>query len=128
MMLPIYRYGSMSVNEARMNAGFSLAQTLELLEISSSTWYRWCNASAPGWSLRLLECYAGHLDHLGWRGWQIQRGKLFTYDLSHHYYWTKGDLLVHAANLSKAAVPITIRQSANGETNASLSVVVRPTT
>lgn len=40
----------------------------------------------------------------------------------------KGDLLVHAANLSKAAVPITIRQSANGETNASLAVVVRPTT
>lgn len=112
MMLPIYRYGSITLNEARLRAGFSLPHTLELLNISPSTWYRW-QQQAPPWAFRLLECYAGHLDHLGWHGWQIQNGRLFTYDLNYRYFWTPADFLIHAHNLSEHATPQIIRAAAN---------------
>lgn len=113
MMFPLYRYGSITINEARLQAGFSLPEVLELFEISQSTWYRWKQSGAPRWAFRLLECHAGHLDHLGWKGWQIRHGRLFSHELHYRYYWQRSDLLIHAHGLSPNVIPQSIRASAN---------------
>lgn len=113
-MFPLFHYGSMSIEEARLQAGFFVHECLALFGISDSTWSRWKKNGAPVWAFRLLECYAGHMDHLGWKHWRITaNGKLVCNGLSSRLWWTPADLLIHAHNLSVSVIPSSNRLSSN---------------
>ncbi|WP_090539975.1 hypothetical protein [Halopseudomonas formosensis] len=86
----------MSIDEARLKAGFFVGECLELFGISERTWYRWCQHGAPIWAYRLLHLRAGHLDQLGWKHWQIREGILYFDGFkSHGYQWEPGELLAY---------------------------------
>ncbi|MEB3736242.1 hypothetical protein ULF88_24115 [Halopseudomonas pachastrellae] len=86
----------MSIEEARLKAGFFVGECLDLFGISERTWYRWCQHGAPIWAYRLLHLRAGHLDQFGWKHWQIRSGILyFDGFTSHGYEWEPGELLAY---------------------------------
>lgn len=83
----------MELDYLRREAGLTIPKTLELLGISERTWRRWNRTKAPTWAPRLLRFYAGYLDELGWKRWQIRDGDLYCGDLHHCYRWNPGDLI-----------------------------------
>lgn len=85
-----------SLNETRLEAGFFVREVCEMLGISERTWYRWQRSEkAPKWSYLALRTLSGRLDFLGWRGWYIERGVLYTEKHSPKLYnWKPEDLTV----------------------------------
>lgn len=60
----------------RLDAGLSVKQLLALVGRGPATWMRWRKSGAPAWVGVLLRMKAGYLDHLGWSGWRIHKGRL----------------------------------------------------
>lgn len=84
------------IEETRLEAGFFVREVCENLGISERTWYRWKQKnSAPIWALRAIKLMSGKLDFLGWNGWYIEQGVLYTEKHSlKNYNWTPGQLMV----------------------------------
>jgi len=80
--------------EARIYAGLSVDDCIELCDVSRRTWYRWRSESAPKWAVRLILSQAGTLDHLGWTDWQIRGGRLYCNQLSYRYWWEPQHLVM----------------------------------
>ncbi len=82
------------LDEARALAGLSIAACIDLCDISSRTWYRWCHDGAPRWATRLILSTRGTLDRFGWKDWEIRHGRLYYNQLSYRYYWDPVRLVV----------------------------------
>ncbi len=67
-----------SLRPLMLLAGLSLSQTLDLLQISKVTFYRWERIQQPDpVASKLLSIYAGYLPWPAWRGWEMHRNRLF---------------------------------------------------
>lgn len=59
-------------------ARMSLPETLEFLQISKATFYRWERLGKPDSSAsRLLAVLAGYVPWDGWKGWEAHNGCIF---------------------------------------------------
>ena len=65
-----------TITDARLIAGLSIVDCIELCDISPRTWYRWLQHGAPRWAIRLILSQQGTLDRFGWKHWEIRRGAL----------------------------------------------------
>ena len=69
------------LQDARLEARLTLEKTLELLEISERSYYRWkANDAVPHWAVRMLEMLSGDLERYGWKNWRIEHGELQARD------------------------------------------------
>lgn len=70
--------------------------TIKFLSISRRTWYRWKERNlGPRWAYVALSVMSGELDKLGWKGFFIEDGVLYSRELSRNYYnWKPADLMV----------------------------------
>jgi hypothetical protein len=75
------------LTEARHIAGLSVADCIELCDVSKRTWYRWSKEGAPTWAVRLILSCHGTLDRFGWPDWEMRGGRLYYNQLSHRYFW-----------------------------------------
>ena len=82
------------LNDARVYAGLSVPDCIDLCDISERTWYRWRAEGNPKWAIRLILSQAGNLDHLGWKDWQIRDGRLYFNQLSYRYWWEPNHLVM----------------------------------
>lgn len=82
------------IEETQLLAGFFVSDVCKKLGISERSWYRWKSQGvAPYWAFVALKLLAGSLDHLGWRGWYIEQGVLYTRLHSEKLYnWRPGEL------------------------------------
>jgi hypothetical protein len=106
------------LDETRFKAGFFVSDVCEKFGISQRTWYHWKkNKHAPKWALIALKLLAGELDQLGWKGWYIERGVLYTRKHSANLYnWTPGQLAKERfLELHRNIYSVDMRTSANNE-------------
>ena len=82
------------IREARYMARMSVADAITLCDISPRTWYRWQAERAPRWAVRLILSQCGHLDHLGWKNWEIRGGRLYFNELSWLHWWEPKHLVM----------------------------------
>ena len=82
------------ITEARLIAGLTVPECIELCDVSQRTWYRWLQHGAPRWAVRLVLSQQGTLDRFGWPHWEIRRGVLYCNELHHRYYWEPVHLLL----------------------------------
>ena len=82
------------LNEARIHAGLSVDDCIELCDISRRTWYRWRSESAPKWAVRLILSQAGTLDRFGWTDWEIRGTRLYLNQFSYRYWWEPQHLVM----------------------------------
>lgn len=84
--------------EARINAGLFFERTLEVLDITDRTFYRWKSAGiVPWWALHIVELLSGDLAPFGWQDWELKNGLLFHKSLDGRYTsWSKSQVLVTA--------------------------------
>lgn len=82
------------IEEARLMVGLSLDDAVELCAVSFRTWYRWKSEKAPKWAVRLVLSQTGKLDHLGWKNWEIRKGRLYCNDFNYRYYWEPQHLVL----------------------------------
>lgn len=75
----------------RVEAGLSVDQACHLVGRARRTWTYWRQHGFPAWVVRFLRLRAGYLDELGWEGWQIRAGVLYTNELG-RYSWTPEQL------------------------------------
>lgn len=83
------------LEDTRLFAGYFVREVCDELGISERSYYRWKREGfGPKWVLVALNLLCGKLDHLGWKGWYIADGKLFSqYHHPSQYNWTPGQLL-----------------------------------
>jgi transcriptional regulator with XRE-family HTH domain len=86
----ILRFGALELSTLRMEAGLTVAELARFLGRHECTLARWRSNGIPPWARTLLRLKAGHLDDLGWSGWQIVKGELYAPDLAHGF--TQADL------------------------------------
>lgn len=81
--------------KARLLAGLSISETRKILDISERTLFRWRESGrVPAAAGTLIEILAGDLEIYGWRGWKIERGRLYCDQLNPAYHsWSPGELL-----------------------------------
>jgi len=83
------------LEETRLFSGWFVRDLCDDLGITERTYYRWKREGyAPKWVSVALYALCGKLDHLGWKGFYIRDGKL--YSQGHHpdqYCWSPGQLL-----------------------------------
>jgi hypothetical protein len=69
------------LDEARLDAGFFVADACEWLGVSRSTWFRWKKCGlCPRWALKSMELRAGNLEILGWKYWRLDKDVLYRTD------------------------------------------------
>lgn len=90
------------ITEARLRAGLTVRQCIELCDISERTWYRWLRYRAPTWAIRLVMSQQATLDRFGWKDWEISGGCLYFKQLSYRYYWTPVKLILPLYNLRES--------------------------
>lgn len=73
-----------------LEAGISREEFLSFIGRSPRTWRNWTRVGFPLWVIQIARLRAGYLDALGWRGWKLDRGRLFAPDLRDPF--TQGDL------------------------------------
>ena len=78
---PLLQFGSLELSSLRMEAGLTDAELRAFLGRSDRTLWRWRTDGVPSWARTMLRMRAGHLDVLGWSGWQIVRGELYAPEL-----------------------------------------------
>ena len=99
---PLLQFGSLELSSLRMDAGLTEQELQAFLGRSERT-------------RTLLRMRAGHLDALGWSGWQIVRGELYAPELEvgfrpqdlYQAHWNRR--LIQAL-LDERAVPQELRQ------------------
>jgi len=77
----VTRFGSLELSSLRTEARLTEEELREFLGRSERTLWRWRTSGVPSWARTLLRLRAGHLDALGWSGWQIVRGELYAPEL-----------------------------------------------
>ena len=82
------------ITQARLIAGLTVSDCIQLCDVSQRTWYRWLANGAPRWALRLILSQQGSLDRFGWKHWEIRRGILYCNELHHRYHWEPAHLLL----------------------------------
>jgi hypothetical protein len=87
-----------TITEARIEAWLTVAQCIELCDISERTWYRWMRNGAPRWAIRLVMSQGPALDRFGWKDWEIRKGLLHYKQLSYRYHWTPAQLILPLYN------------------------------
>jgi hypothetical protein len=93
-----------TITEARIEARLSVAQCIELCDISQRTWYRWLSNGAPRWAIRLVTSQSPTLDRFGWKDWEIRKGILHYKQLSYRYYWTPARLILPLYNARESHI------------------------
>ena len=93
-----------TITEARIEAWLTVAQCMELCDISERTWYRWLNKGAPRWAIRLVMSQRPTLDRFGWQDWEIRKGLLHYKQLSYRYYWTPASLILPLYNVRESDI------------------------
>ena len=96
-----------TITEARIEAWLTVAQSIELCDISERTWYRWMRNGAPRWAIRLVMSQGPALDRLGWKDWEIRKGILYYKQLSYRYYWTPVKLVLPLYGIRESHLPWT---------------------
>ena len=91
--------------QARIVAGLTVAQCIELCDITERTWYRWLRLGAPRWAIRLVLSQQGTLDRYGWKDWEIRGGCLYFNQLHHRYFWTPARLVLPLYNVATVHMP-----------------------
>ena len=112
---PLLQFGSLELSSLRMDAGLTEQELQAFLGRSERTLWRWRTDGVPSWARTLLRLRAGHLDALGWSGWQIVRGELYAPELEvgfrpqdlYQAHWNRR--LIQAL-LEERAVPQELRQ------------------
>lgn len=108
--------------EARRLARLSVADCLDLCDISKRTWYRWLSESPPKWAVRLILSQVATLDRFGWRGWEIRGGKLYFNQLSYQYFWEPCHLVLPLYGIKNP----TLLKPQTDDDNMSNVVVLHP--
>jgi len=93
--------------EARLEAGLTVNQCLNLCAVSQRTWYRWIAHGAPRWAIRLISSQLGTLDRFGWKDWEIRSGLLYCNALHHRYHWEPVNLLLPLYGVRDTTAPLT---------------------
>jgi transcriptional regulator with XRE-family HTH domain len=111
---PLHPFGSLELSSLRMEAGLTHEELRAFLGRSDRTLWRWRADGVPSWARTMLRMRAGHLDVLGWSGWQIVRGELYAPELEvgfrpqdlYELHWDR--------QLLKATLPVWVQKP--GET------------
>lgn len=93
-----------SLDDARVAAGLTVADCIDLCDISARTWYRWQRDGSPKWAIRLIMSQCGTLDRFGWKHWEIRNGVLYCNDLHHRYYGEPVNLLLPLYGVKDSAL------------------------
>jgi len=83
-----------NLTEARFLARLDIQQCIDLCGVSERTWHRWRQQKPPRWATRLILSQCGHLDHLGWKNWEIRAGRLYFNELSWRHWWQPQHLVM----------------------------------
>lgn len=93
------------ITEARLRAGLTVCQCIDLCNISERTWYRWLRDRAPIWAIRLVMSQQATLDRFGWKDWEIRNGLLHCNQLHYRYHWTQATLILPLFNARQSDLP-----------------------